>query len=134
MAYVIFSIDNVTNVHTLAKFLRHMDTQKALGNMEGRMKTLIGSYLGVMEYSFVCNEADFNNHVATMGFTSGQESILKLTNTFNGRTSKRTLASLVYSSGDIEQLGELKSVSKDDALSEDGWTYDPTTNQYFIVE
>ena len=102
--------------------------------MEGRMKTLIGSYLGVMEYSFVLNEADFNNHVATMGFTSGQESILKLTNTFNGRTSKRTLASLVYSSGDIEQLGELKSVSKDDALSEDGWTYDPTTNQYFIVE
>jgi len=134
MAYVIFSIDNVTDVHTLAKFLRHMDTQKALGKMEGKMKTLIGSYLGVMEYSFLCNEADFNNHVATMGFTSGQESILKLTDTSNGRTSKRTFASLVYSSGDIAKLGEFKVVSKDDALSKDGWTYDPTNNQYFIAE
>lgn len=133
MSYIIFSIDEVNDVHTLAKFLRHMDTQKALGKMEGAMRILMGSYKGVMEQSFICTEGDFNNHVAPMWFTTNQESVLRLYETSNGRTSPRTFADLIYNSGDIDSLGEFKEVTRELAMTLDGWTYDPMMDTYYAA-
>lgn len=133
MAYIIFSIDEVNDVHTLAKFLRHMDTQKALGKMEGAMRILMGSYKGVMEQSFICTEGDFNNHVSPMGFTTNQESVLRLYETSNGRTAPRSFADLIYNSGDMDSLGEFKEVSRELAMTLDGWTYDPMMDTYYAA-
>lgn len=133
MAYIIFSIDEVNDVHTLAKFLRHMDTQKALGKMEGAMRILMGSYKGVMEQSFICTEGDFNNHVSPMGFTTNQESVLRLYETSNGRTAPRSFADLIYNSDDTDSLGEFKEVSRELAMTLDRWTYDPMMDTYYAA-
>ena len=133
MSYIIFSIDEVNDVHTLAKFLRHIDTQKALGKMEGAMRILMGSYKGVMEQSFICTEGDFNNHVAPMGFTTNQESVLRLYETSNGRTAPRSFATLVFPDDDTESLGEFKEVTRELAMSLDGWTYDPMMDTYYAA-
>ncbi len=44
--YALFSIDNVTDTHTLAKFLRHFDTQVAMSRTKGYLVQCIGSYKG----------------------------------------------------------------------------------------
>lgn len=123
MSYIIFSIDEVNDVHTLAKFLRHMDTQKALGKVEGAMRILMGSYKGAMEQSFICTEGDFNNHVSPMGFTTNQESV----------SAPRSFATLVFPDGDTDSLGEFKEVSRELAMALDGWTYDPMMDTYYAA-
>ena len=63
MTYVIFSIDNVTDTHTLAKFLRHFDTQVALSKTKGYLMPCIGSYNGKLEQSFICRTEDYLDYV-----------------------------------------------------------------------
>lgn len=124
--YVIFSIDNVSDVHALAKFLRHIDTQEHMGKMKGKMKLLTGSYKGAIEYSFMLRQEDFEAFVEFSGYIKDQESIL----VYNGNTDSATLIMLKdYMSID---LGKLVAVDKALALKADAWTYDPITEEYFI--
>jgi len=134
MQFVIFSIDNVDNLHTLSKFLRHMDTMRAMGKLKGSFRPMVGSYKGVLEYAFGCRKEDFDAHVQGFGFIDNQESVLELTVTNNGRTAPRTLAKLVYSSGDVVSLGNFKEVTKGVAMGLDAWTYDPKVDVYFAAE
>lgn len=124
--YVIFSIDNVSDVHALAKFLRHIDTQEHMGKMKGKMKLLTGSYKGAIEYSFMLRQEDFEAFVEFSGYIKDQESILQ----YNGNTDSATLIMLKdYMSID---LGKLVAVDKALALNSEAWTYDPITEEYFI--
>jgi hypothetical protein len=136
MKYVIFSIDNVHDLHTLTKFTRYVDTLRAMGYLKGDFKTLIGSYKGSLEYCFLCDRVDFDKHVLSYGYVDDQESFLSLSYTSNGRTAPRALAKLWHNnSGDGEYgFGEFKEATKSEAMDSDGWTYDPTSNKYFIVE
>ena len=135
MKYVIFSVDNVHDLHTLAKFTRYVDTLRAMGYLKGDFKTLVGSYKGVMEYSFLCDRVDFDKHVLLSGFVDNQESFLNLSYTSNGRTSPRFFAKLWYpATGQTASIGEFKGVTKREAMDYEGWTYDPALNKYFIVE
>ncbi len=76
MTYIIFSIDNIHDTHTLAKFLRHMDSKFALGYTRSKLTPCVGLYQGVLEYSFVCHEDDYCQFVVPYGATQNQESIL----------------------------------------------------------
>jgi len=136
MKYVIFSIDNVHDLHTLAKFTRYVDTLRAMGYLKGDFKTLIGSYKSVMEYSFLCDRVDFDKHILLSGFVVNQKSFLSLSYTSNGRTAPRALAKLWHnnSGGGEYGFGEFKEATKSEAMQCEGWTYDPTINKYFIVE
>lgn len=133
--YVIFSIDNVTDLHTLAKFTHHMDVQRAMGRMKGEMKMCVGSYKGVMEYSFILTEHDFVHYVADSDFIRDQESVLECEDGHYGEVYA-SLRYLEYGmrGGKPEHLGILKSVDKDVALAQDAWTYRPDLNEYFITE
>lgn len=135
MKYVIFSVDNVHDLHTLAKFTRYVDTLRAMGYLKGDFKTLVGSYKGVMEYSFLCDRVDFDKHVLLSGYVDNQESFLDLSYTSNGRTAPRALAKLWYPKGNqTVPIGEFKEATKREAMDYEGWTYDPVLNKYFIVE
>jgi hypothetical protein len=106
-----------------------------MGYLKGDFKTLIGSYKGVMEYSFLCDRVDFDKHILLSNFVDNQESFLYLSYTSNGRTSPRFLASLWYpDTGQTTPIGEFKDVTKREAMDYEGWTYDPALNKYFIVE
>jgi len=125
--YVIFSIDNCTDVHVLAKFLRHVDTKRALGYMRGEMKLCLESYEGVLEQSFLMRRDDFDAIVQPFGYVDGQECLMVV-------SGKRMHSWLLYSDGDVKPLGYLKQVTKDQALAKDAWTYRMDINAYFIIE
>lgn len=136
--YVIFAIDNDADLHTNAKFLRYVDERQAMGKMKGKMKLCIGSYMGVMERSYIVRWDDFVEHIAESGYVDNQESILVLRDGYYGKV----YATLKYNDHGYPMedglsdlfLGILKAVDKDEAMDNDGWTYRPDINQYFVVE
>ena len=112
--YVIFSIDNVSDVRTLAKFLHHMDVQKAMMYMQGNLVMCHGSYKGQIETSFICHRTDFDKLVEPYGFVSNQESILRVSE------CNKQYATLEYlPTRRLESIGSLKSVSKKEAMKQD---------------
>ena len=127
--YVIFAIDNDNDMHTISKFLRHVDTQKAMGKMKGTMKPCIGSYKGQLEQSYIMCEEDFVVHVNRSGYVDNQESFLVLEEGHRGVT----YGSLVFNSWLKPQgLGIMRAVSKDKAMSYDAWTYRPELDTYYV--
>ena len=135
MNYVIFSIDNVHDLHTLSKFLHHVDVQRAMQRMQGEMKLCIGAYKGVLEQSFILNQPVFDAFVEGSEFLQGQESVLLVEDGHKGEM----YASLWYldqglRDGEHVSLGLLKSVDKSVALAQDAWTYRPDLNIYWITE
>lgn len=92
------------------------------------IKPLIGSYRGQLEHSFIANMNDFDRIKPWLNL---QESVLLLgsANHWNVRE-----ASMKYLATDsTELIGRLKSVTPLEAVRNDSWTYDPYTNQFFIV-
>ena len=135
MNYVIFSIDNVHDLHTLAAFTHFVDVQRAMQRMKGDMKLCIGAYKGVLEQSFILTEHDFAATIEGSLFIDQQESVLLVEDGHHGEM----YASLHYLSngvcdGEHISLGLLKSVDKSVALAQDAWTYRPDLNIYWITE
>lgn len=128
--YIVFSIDQRESTRVLGKFLHHMDVAQAMGMMQGKMVSCIGSYKGDLEPSFLVTYEDFNEIVTPSGYCDGQESFLQIDIGHKGRQ----LASLLYVDTELVPLGELKSVSKDKALKCDAWTYRMDTGEYYTTE
>ena len=135
MNYVIFSIDDVHEVHTLAKFTHTVDVHRVMQRMQGEMKICVGAYKGVLETSFIMTERDFATFIEGSEYVLNQESVLLVEDGHKGNT----YASLHYLSrgvrdGEHVDLGLLKSVDKSVALMQDAWTYRPDLNIYWITE
>lgn len=130
--YVIFAIDNDADLHTNAKFLRHVDEQRAMMKMNGTMQLCIGSYKGKLERSYIMRWDDFMEHVADSGYVDKQESVLILRDGAYGKT----YASLKYNDGSDDELnlGVLKPVTAYNAMLEAAWTYRPDLDQYYVCE
>lgn len=95
-------------------------------------KPLQGSYEGVQENSWLINRKHFEKFRALCPVvTKEEESFLILE---DKDLRNRYKASLLFQeTGEIVELGRLQSVSKDRALKEKAWTYDPETNTYYIT-
>jgi len=124
---ICFSIDNNTNVHETAKFLRLMDTQRALGKMQGTIVLCIGSYEGLMEPSYIVNEKDFYDIVEPSGYVNAQDSVLSIP----GDT--RQPCTLKYYDGGVYIVGAMVRVHKDEVPHLNSWTYVQATQQYFTT-
>lgn len=127
MHYVIFSIDNVSDLHTKAKFLRHIDTQNALGYLKGNMVLCIGCYKGILEDSFLLRSDDFDKWVRNSGYVNGQESVLHV-------RGKDMHCEFEFLQGGCDSVGRLVQVTAQEAFKSDGWTYRPDLNIYWIIE
>ncbi len=125
LKYTIFSIDNFTVLHTLAKFLRLVDTKQMMGQMEGTMKPLVGSYKGKMEYSFIMRTDDFFKHVANSGYVDKQECIMQVSE------CNKKYTQLVYPDGETEYLGCMTEAKGLAFLK--AYSYDPSQDKYFTV-
>ena len=135
MNYVIFSIDNVHEVHTLAKFTHTVDVHRVMQRMQGEMKICVGAYKGALETSFIMTERDFASFIEAGEYMQNQESVLLVEDGHKGEM----YASLWYLNrglrdGEHVSLGLLKSVDKSVALVQDAWTYRPDLNIYWITE
>lgn len=120
MSYIIFSIDNVNDTHTLAKFLRHIDTQRAMGKMKGKMVHCIGMYDGMLEPSFLLTQEDFQY---AADYVKGQESVLEVPSSVKQPVSLRFKDRVVC-------LGRLVSSSK--MPDTNAWTHNG--NKFYFVE
>jgi hypothetical protein len=124
---ICFAIDNNADVHTTAKFLRLMDTQRALNNMQGSMFQCIGAYNGELETSYIVNEKDFYDIVEPSGYVNTQDSVLEIP----GDT--RQPCTLRYYDGATYMIGPMVRVSKAEVATLKNWTYVLATKQYFTT-
>jgi len=124
---ILFAIDNNTDTHTVAKFMRHMDTARSMGTLKGSFVQCIGSWEGVLEASYLMDEKDYRFLVESLGFTENQVCIMHVP----GDT--RQPCSLEYADKTVETMGPLDRVSKDFAMTQKGWTYVQATDTYFAV-
>jgi hypothetical protein len=127
MSYVIFSIDNWTDLHTKAKFFRHMDTLRSMGKLKGKLLSLIGSWEGELEDSFLLDQEDFESHVRHSGFVGDQTAFVIV-------SEEKSMPVRLDSIWGSLKVGRMKAVTKEKALAQDGWTYRPDTNTYYIIE
>jgi hypothetical protein len=130
MEYVIFAIDNDADLHTNAKFLRHIDQQRAMQKLSSNMKLAIGCYKGKLERSYVLRKDDFEEFVLESGYVDQQESFLILRDGYYGVV----YATLEYQSGDKQFLGAMVQVDPDEAMAGDAWTYRPDMDAYFVTQ
>lgn len=122
MKYVIFSIDDQSPMGVL-NFLKHFNER----DTKGTVVQCVGSYKGETEWSFLTLWEDFRDHVAFHNFVGGQESVLRISE------CNKQYAQLLYQDGAEQSLGSLKSVSKEEALKHDAWTYRPDLDVYWIA-
>lgn len=123
---VIFAIDNDEDLHTSAKFLRYLDTLKAVGKLKGNVSLGIGSYLGVLERCYMMRAVDFDEHVAHTVYLRGQESVLRVP----GDTRQPCV--LQTPQGRILSVGRMRVWQEDGTPSVSGWTY--MDGKYWVCE
>ena len=124
---IIFAIDNNTNTHAVAKFMRHVDTKRALGELQGGLVHCIGYWEGTLEPSYMMDERDYRKFVEPMGFTDEQACILHVP------ADTRQPCTLEYHDGKTETVGPMREVSSNCALSFSAWTYVQDTGKYFTT-
>lgn len=127
MEYVIFSIDDVNDTHALAKFLRHIDTARAMDKMQGKMVHCIGSWEGELEPSFLMRWDDFQEHVIGRGFVEDQDAILVV-------HGDKMQAVLHNKDGSRTFIGRMKETDAATAMQQQGFTYRPDLGKYWIVD
>lgn len=125
-AKVIFSIDDVANLHQLSKFLRHIDTHRAMTKMNGPFQLCIGSWEDKLEYSFIMDSQDFIKLVDNFGWTDNQEAIIYLYDDGD--------CYIKYGPNEAEYLGAFVNVSEAEAKASKGWTYIMETDSYWVVK
>lgn len=94
-------------------------------------KSLHGSYEGKEEESFIVSEPDFVKHDVAR-WVQDEESILVLGAADSHSRRPATLRYIKPPHPDID-LGLFKSVPRKVALKQSGWTYDPSTGEYYTT-
>lgn len=122
---VIFAIDDNTDLHTVAKFTRLMDTKRALGDLQGSVVTAIGMWEGVLEQSYIVDAVDYYAIVEPSGYVDGQYCVLLVP----GDT--RQPCTLLHNGGMREPINPMVEISPADAMEADGWTFIPATGKYY---
>ena len=129
MEYIVFAIDNNTDTHTVAKFLRHMDTAKAMGKMTGNMVHGVGYWEGILKPTYIVNRDDYKAHVAGSGYVDGQDGVLVAP---HGTRQPAHVATADLSTV-LTGLGPIQEVPKEEVHSWDAWTFNMTSGRYFAA-
>jgi hypothetical protein len=125
---VIFAIDGNTDTHIVAKFMRLMDTRRALGDLQGRVVQCIGMWTDGegrrhMEPSYMVDARDYYQIVKPSGYVDHQECALKVP----GDTRKP--CTLEFPSGVTFGLKPMREIGGPDGVTD--WTYVIETGRYF---
>lgn len=117
---IIFAIDDDKNLHNVAKFLRHVDTQRAMGNIKPVVQC-IGSWRNYLEKSYMMDLVDYNEYVKPWGWAVQQECVLIVP----GDT--RQPCTLQFASGQTRSVGPMVQTD----VPTGNWTYVIETDKYF---
>jgi len=111
---IIFAIDNDSDPHVNAKFLRHVDTKRAMMEMHP-VELCVGCYKGQLERSYMILAKDFH-HV--LDYIKNQESIMRVP----GDVRQDCVLEFV-ADGSVVPLGPMRRVDAHVAMMHDAWTY-----------
>ena len=132
-----FPVNNVAN-EAFVIFESDMPepkTRAVLSNSNVPFKVLVGQYKGIESTAYIVNLKD---GAATGDLTYHQESVLVLEPVSENGLRKATLQYNPNSNSgipeQIEYIGYFKPVDEAYAKTKDSYTYDPTTNQYYVAE
>ena len=108
-----------------AKFLRHISTARAMGNLSGSFTQCIGAWQGMMSVAYMMNRQDYDKLVKGF-YTLAQDCVLVVP------SDTRQSAYLEMPDGKHESVGPMYEIfgSYEKAMVE-GWTYVPTTGKTF---
>jgi hypothetical protein len=124
LEHVLFAIDDGDDLHTQAKFLRHVDTLRATSKMKGIMYSGIGCYNGVPERCYMVLGVDFDNHFNNLDYLKDQECVLRVP----GDT--RQPCTIQYPSGKIHSVGPM--LCYNDTVPQGDYTY--MNGKYWVIE
>jgi len=124
---IIFAIDNDLTVHAVAKFMRHIDTARAVGTMQGSFIPCIGCYDGELESSYMMDERDYRKLVEPFGFTADQVCIMHVP------ADTRQPCTLEYTTGGTKSIGAMRDVTALEAMGLRAWTYVLETGMYWTT-
>lgn len=124
---VIFAIDNGHDLHQQAKFLRHLDTMRAMGKLSAMPKCCVGYWEGQLERSYILPIEDYRVYVAQHGFVDGQHSVVRVDDNVN--------ADLMWPRLDVRMfnIGRMNKVDPDVARKLAAWTYVEEEGQYYAA-
>lgn len=122
---VIFAIDNGHDPRIRARFERHLDTVRAMGQMKRPVRLCMGMWKGKIEASYEMVRSDFEQHVMRYGWVRQQAAIL-------GVVAGRAV--LIDWYGKVSEAGSWHKVEAMYAPFCDGWTYYLDTNEYWVAE
>ena len=126
MNKVIFAIDNNTDLHRVARFMRFIDECRAMNRIEGKFEMAIGMWEGEMESSYMMDEADYRKLVVPSGYALDQVCVLVV--------EPSNKCYMEYPDGDVGyNLGVLTQVTPQEAMGMVGWTYILETKTYWAV-
>lgn len=127
MDYVVFAIDNNTDTHAVAKFMRHMDTQRAMGALKGQLVQCIGNWEGILEVSYILRRDDYTTFAKS--YTKEQEAVMI------APRDARQPASIVSPdlSTHMQELGPLRSIKAHEATPDVAWTFNTISGKYFTA-
>lgn len=123
---VCFAIDNNHDLHTVAKFTRTLDTQRALGELSGSVIQCVGYWEGELEASYLVDRKDYDVWVKNSGYVDDQACVMLIP----GDT--RQPCSLLFTNGTQVNIDALREVEGPDGL--DAWTYVLETKKYFTTQ
>jgi len=130
MSYVIFSIDNEDNPHSMHIFRGYIRMVRE-SYKTSNLIPCVGSYKGKKENAFMWSLQDFNKHIRGSVYVEHQESILHVA------SGNKMEASLEYLDPDgqfYEFLGCMHQVCKEEALASEAYTYRPDLYMYWVAK
>jgi hypothetical protein len=94
-------------------------------------KEVVGCYKGIEETAFITSMDDAADYLPDY-FVEDQESVLSLGPLIKGARS----ATLHFMDPDVEpvSVGLFRHASEKYARKQDAWTFDPSTNSYYVAE
>lgn len=127
MPYVIFSIDNSTDPHSVHRFSEWLAYMKTAQRLEGKVIRCVGRWQGQDEVSFISRLDDFIK-IEEAGFCNEQEAVIHVA------SGNKMEACLVYQDGSREGIGCMHEVSAEEALLAEGYTYRPDMDVYWVAK
>lgn len=124
---VIFAIDKGADLHQQAKFLRHMDTMRALQKMGASPKCCIGYWEGHLERSYILSIDDYRAYVVQHGWTVQQHSVVLVDDNGNADLMRPDLSARMFN------IGRMHKVDADVAGKLEAWTFVEEEGQYYAA-
>ena len=125
---VLFSIDNLHDIHEYARAVRKLSEFEVMGRI-AEVVPCIGSFDGYLEPSFMVLAKDFDNVIRDMWFVDEQQTILRVPG------DVRQPCVLEYlDSGARISIGPMKNIPSSQVGNYDSWTYVSETGLYFTTE